>query len=134
MKVSKHYCNLCGKKMDMWDVQEGFGFNGNIGYGSKYDGEKLNLDLCCDCMDKLIESCVIAFKNSPFFCSLSDSNKLPNFKYNVKPSSLVSLRIVKNSPKVIGGIAIFVKCGIATGVLVIKTIKGSVKFKGKGYL
>lgn len=59
MKVSKHYCNLCGKKMDMWDVQEGFGFNGNIGYGSKYDGEKLNLDLCCDCMDKLIESCVI---------------------------------------------------------------------------
>lgn len=54
------YCNKCGKKMDMWDIQENFSIQRNLGYGSKYDGDDLDLDLCCDCMDKLIESCMIS--------------------------------------------------------------------------
>lgn len=53
------YCNKCGKKMDMWDTQEDFSLQRNLGYGSRYDGDNLDLDLCCDCMDKLIEECVI---------------------------------------------------------------------------
>lgn len=53
------YCNKCGKKMDMWDIQEDFSLQRNLGYGSRYDGDNLDLDLCCDCMDKLIEECVI---------------------------------------------------------------------------
>lgn len=53
------YCNKCGKKMDVWDIQAGFSIHQNIGYGSRYDGDNLNLNLCCDCMDKLIEECAI---------------------------------------------------------------------------
>ena len=54
------YCNKCGKKLDMWDIQEDFSMQRNLGYGSKYDGDNLDLDLCCDCMDELIDSCVIS--------------------------------------------------------------------------
>lgn len=54
------YCNKCGKKMDMWDIQEDFSMQRHLGYGSKHDGDILDLDLCCDCMDELIDSCVIS--------------------------------------------------------------------------
>ena len=45
--------------MDDFDIQEGFSFNTWLGYGSKYDEDKLELDLCCACMDQLIDECVI---------------------------------------------------------------------------
>lgn len=54
------HCNKCGKKFDMWDIQEDFSIRRTIGYGSRYDGDKLNINLCCDCMDGLIEECVIS--------------------------------------------------------------------------
>lgn len=51
-------CNMCGKDFDEWDNQENFAIVSYlIGYGSKYDGSALRLDLCCDCMDMLIEKC-----------------------------------------------------------------------------
>lgn len=53
------YCNKCGSKMGMWDIQEDFSMQRKLGYGSKYDEYNLDLDLCCNCMDKLIESCII---------------------------------------------------------------------------
>lgn len=53
------YCNKCGKKLDMWDLNAGFIMHHHLGYGSKYDGDDLDLDLCCECMDDLIESCEI---------------------------------------------------------------------------
>lgn len=56
-------CNKCGKKFDFWDTQEEFSINTQLGYGTKYDGSYLELDLCCDCMEKLIDECVI----SPIF-------------------------------------------------------------------
>lgn len=56
----KKVCNMCGKEFDFWDEQENFHIHEqNIGYGSKYDGDKLCLDLCCNCMDKIIEMCTI---------------------------------------------------------------------------
>ena len=58
--MKKCYCNLCGKEMDFWDVQEEFSIQSfNIGYSSKHDGDSLELDLCCDCMDELIDRCKI---------------------------------------------------------------------------
>lgn len=58
--MKKCYCNLCGKEMDFWDIQEEFSIQSfNIGYGSKHDGDALELDLCCDCMDELIDRCKI---------------------------------------------------------------------------
>ena len=59
--MKKLICNMCGKEFDHWDLQEGFGFHSQyIGYGSKYDECSLELDLCCGCMDKIIESCEIS--------------------------------------------------------------------------
>ena len=57
--MQKITCNMCGKEFDDWDMQEDFSIHGCIGYGSKFDGLYLRLDLCCDCMDNLIRSCKI---------------------------------------------------------------------------
>lgn len=57
--AKKFYCNMCGKQMDILDIQENFSVNGRLGYGSRYDGDEIEFDLCCDCMDKLIEECAI---------------------------------------------------------------------------
>lgn len=54
------YCNLCGKKFDEWDKQEAFSIHRRCGYGTKYDGETIQMDICCECMNKLIEACVIS--------------------------------------------------------------------------
>ena len=52
-------CDMCGKKFDMWDIQEGFGFSYSVGYGSKHDGDNVSCDLCCDCFDKLLDEYLI---------------------------------------------------------------------------
>ena len=54
------YCNICGSKMDCWDVQEDYTIHTRAGYGSKYDEEDIELHICCDCMDKIIDSCAIS--------------------------------------------------------------------------
>ena len=53
-------CNICGKTFGMWDEINGFTCEAVLGYGSKYDGMGLELDICCDCMDKLIDNCKIS--------------------------------------------------------------------------
>lgn len=54
------YCNLCGKALDAFDEQQEFVIhNEKIGYGSVHDGDSVHLQLCCDCMDKLAEQCMI---------------------------------------------------------------------------
>ena len=55
----KLVCNKCGKEFDIWDVQEDFTITKTLGYGTVHDGDRLNLHLCCECMDKLIGECVI---------------------------------------------------------------------------
>lgn len=55
-------CNKCGKKFDMWDESEGYGFHRKLGYGTIYDGMTLKLNLCCSCMESLIAACSV----SPF--------------------------------------------------------------------
>lgn len=53
-------CNKCGKKFDFWDTQENFSISKILGYGTKYDGSVLELDLCCECMNKLISECAVS--------------------------------------------------------------------------
>lgn len=53
-------CNICGKKFDEWDEQEDFTIHTHLGYGTKYDGETLNLNICCDCMNDIIDSCTVS--------------------------------------------------------------------------
>lgn len=50
---------MCGKDFDIWDNQEDFALYRKIGYGSKYDGCKIELDLCCDCFDKLAKEYIV---------------------------------------------------------------------------
>lgn len=56
----KTQCNLCGKIFDYFDDQHAFKLVRRLGYGSIHDGEDMELDLCCSCMDKLIEKCKIS--------------------------------------------------------------------------
>ena len=55
----QNVCNKCGKVLDVWDMQEDFSINTELGFGTKYDGQRLKLRLCCQCMDKLIAGCVV---------------------------------------------------------------------------
>lgn len=61
-------CNVCGKTFDLWDELGDFGCKTELGYGSKYDGMKLELDICCECMDKLIDNCKISPLIDPEVC------------------------------------------------------------------
>lgn len=53
-------CNKCGKPFDMWDETEGIKLSRYMGYGTKYDGDRLNLNLCCKCIENLISKCLIS--------------------------------------------------------------------------
>lgn len=50
-------CNKCGKRLNFWDLQEDFSIIRDLGYGTKYDGERLKMRLCCECMETLIDVC-----------------------------------------------------------------------------
>ena len=56
-------CNICGKTFDTFDDMFDFGLHTIIGYGSKRDGDTINLDVCTDCVDELLDEldkrCVI---------------------------------------------------------------------------
>lgn len=53
------YCNCCARPLDEWDLQQKFAIHTLVGYGSKYDTEKIRLQLCCSCFDNLVDKCAI---------------------------------------------------------------------------
>lgn len=51
-----HKCDLCGKFFNAYDEQEHFGLHySNVGYGSRYDRCHIDIDMCCNCFDKMME-------------------------------------------------------------------------------
>lgn len=52
-------CNMCGKLFDVYDEQHDFRLVRRLCYGSAHKGQDMELDLCCKCMDGLIEKCEI---------------------------------------------------------------------------
>ena len=58
-------CTMCGKKFDFWDTQENFCFDHHIGYGSKYDMQRVQIKLCCDCFDKVMDWVIPQCKHNP---------------------------------------------------------------------
>lgn len=60
MRMDVVICNKCGKQFDQWDMQEDYSIHRQAGYGSSHDGDFIDLDLCCDCMEELIKSCKIS--------------------------------------------------------------------------
>lgn len=54
-------CNKCGKEFNVWDFQEYFTIGkSRCGYGTKFDGESVHINLCCKCFEELADSCVIS--------------------------------------------------------------------------
>ena len=53
-------CNMCGRSLDCYELQEGLAIHTAVGYGSKYDLSTVHLQLCCDCFDNLVDSCTIS--------------------------------------------------------------------------
>lgn len=53
-------CNLCGKELDEFDIQQQAEIHIHLQYGSAYDGDYLNLQMCNKCMDMLIGQCAIS--------------------------------------------------------------------------
>lgn len=59
MRVDIIHCDMCGKQFDEFDRQESFGFHyPDVGYGSKFDNTSINIDLCCDCFDKMMDNLI----------------------------------------------------------------------------
>lgn len=58
--MKNYICNKCGKPFDMWDENEHFHIYTKFGYGTKFDGDELQLDLCCSCIEELVDSCTIS--------------------------------------------------------------------------
>lgn len=56
----KQICNKCGRELDMWDRQEDFTIKKHLGYGTIYDGDRLELKLCCKCLEELVEECKVS--------------------------------------------------------------------------
>jgi hypothetical protein len=52
-------CNHCGSQMDEWDIEEDYHIHTTVGYGSAYDGDEIDLRLCCKCFDKLVGECAV---------------------------------------------------------------------------
>ena len=58
-------CNMCGKTFDLWDHQEDFCMDHYIGYGSKHDFERIQLNLCIQCFDKVMDWLLPQCKHNP---------------------------------------------------------------------
>ena len=58
--MKNYICNKCGKEFDIWDKQHHFHIYREFGYGTKFDGDELQLNLCCSCMEEIIDSCTIS--------------------------------------------------------------------------
>lgn len=68
-------CNMCGSIMDYWDVALGFNLHMLVGYGSQYDGDRIDLDICSNCFDKHFPKVIKACKISP----ISSVNKRSSY-------------------------------------------------------
>ena len=53
-------CNMCAKPLDIYDINENYTIHKKLGYGTRFDGDMLNLRLCCDCMESIIDDCIIS--------------------------------------------------------------------------
>lgn len=82
-------CNMCGKELDIWDKQEDFSIHRHLGYGTKYDESYLDIQICCDCMEKFIDDCAVSPVNDSGYLRDEDALK-PRDVYDVAGCGCVS--------------------------------------------
>ena len=65
--VRKHptKCAMCGKEFDFWDYNESVHLRHAFGFGSKHDTNKIDVWLCAQCADKLMDMALPLFKEDP---------------------------------------------------------------------
>lgn len=56
-------CNVCGEEPKR--VHIAIEMHQIIGYGSRYDGEKIDLDVCANCVDTILDAISKVCKISP---------------------------------------------------------------------
>lgn len=75
--VYRATCNRCGRLMDNFDVQNDFGFEYFVGYGSKHDMEHVRARFCCECFDEMLDKAIHTFKISPVVGEYSLAGEVP---------------------------------------------------------
>lgn len=52
-------CNVCGKHLEVLDRDPDYTIGIRMGYGTDHDLEYAEIHMCCECLDKLVGSCVV---------------------------------------------------------------------------
>ncbi len=58
-------CTMCNRILNEWDMYGDFSYHKWIGYASKYDENRLDLELCGNCFDKVVSFIVNNSANNP---------------------------------------------------------------------
>lgn len=59
-KARPKRCSFCGYPLSIIDLNQNFTMHRRLGYGTKYDGDALELRLCCTCMEAIIDACAVS--------------------------------------------------------------------------
>lgn len=65
--AAKHKCTMCGKEFDIFDEQQGIEMDHRCGYGSHHDMSRIQLKLCNECFDKVMDKIIPLCKNQIVF-------------------------------------------------------------------
>ena len=53
-------CNICGRVLDEFDIQQYATIRTMLLYGSRHDGEVVDIWFCNRCFDDLIDQCTVS--------------------------------------------------------------------------
>ena len=54
--MTRIQCNVCGKDTTSREVHIAIEIHKPIGYGSRYDGDKIDLDVFTNCVDSILDA------------------------------------------------------------------------------
>ena len=87
-------CAMCGKEFDFWDYNESAHLRHAFGFGSKYDTNKIDVWLCADCADNLMDIALPLFKEDP----LEHYEDLPRATYTEEEAKEIEEYIKTHTP------------------------------------
>lgn len=70
-------CNLCGADFSPEDEELDFGLDMILPYGSVHDMAHLRLDLCCRCLDRLMDEYIVPNCKINPLVEVMDENEVP---------------------------------------------------------
>ncbi len=53
--MRKVICNKCGKQIGRMEAESSLHYHGMLGYASSYDGLEIEIDLCPNCLEWLMD-------------------------------------------------------------------------------